>query len=139
MLLIKKTLILFSMIIIAIVVMGCSGGETSYKVTLTVKLAEDSKFFVIEEVPPAGAMTSDLNLLEADNQGHLKYVEFQNAEDKTLSYVVAATDPTFSGEFHIDGVTGNQEVQQIKGQMTPDDPEPTMDAPGVYRTITKVE
>lgn len=135
---------LAALIVILLSLGACSSDQETeeqratsmYDVTIKVVLAEESKFFVIEEIPPADAEIIDKGLFSMDASGHLKYVEFQQANSKDLTYTIAAQpSAVFTGQYSIDGVT--EDVTNILGAPTAGSgSEIDASSPGVYRIIT---
>jgi hypothetical protein len=76
-------------------------------VTLDVTVNEE-RFYIIEEIPPSNWTVVDVGELIRDNKGHLKYVQLQNAADKTFTFTMKAPSSpgsyTFSGIYQMDGM-----------------------------------
>jgi len=81
------------------------GGTIS--VTLDVNV-NDERFYVIEEIPPAGWEVVDNGEFVVDQQGHMKWVQLQDTVDKTYTFTLKAPSTagnyTFTGIYSMDGM-----------------------------------
>jgi hypothetical protein len=73
--------------------------------TVTVTLNVDvnnERFYIIEEIPPAGWEVVDSGIFIVDPQGHLKWVQLQNAADTTYTFTMKA--PSVAGSYEFTGI-----------------------------------
>ena len=88
------------------------GGEVA--VTLDVKIASGERYYIIDEIPPAGWTIQDKGSLIKDSNNHLKMVVLQNPVDKKYTYVLKAPNEegsySFSGIYQVDKMDAPAEI-----------------------------
>jgi hypothetical protein len=73
--------------------------------TITVTLdvgVDNERFYIIEEIPPAGWVVTDKGQFHVDPENHIKYVQLQNAAD--ASYTIQLRAPDTPGEYEFAGI-----------------------------------
>jgi hypothetical protein len=81
---------------------------------LDIGILPGDKFYIIEEMPPAGWSVVDPGEFNVDSQGRLKYVMLSSPYDRRFSYIIMSPAATgnynFSGVFQIDGMATPQNI-----------------------------
>ena len=82
-------------------------------VTLTVNV-NDERFYIIEEIPPSELSVIDVGDFKVDPQGHIKWVQLQDAADTTYTLTMKAPDTagsyTFTGIYQMDGMDNPADI-----------------------------
>lgn len=140
----KRLLGLCCTLALSMMLFSCSSNPpveqgNEYTITIKVVLGEGSKFYVIEEIPPEDAIIVENGKFSMDKQGHLKFVEFQDAKSTEFTYSLKSSESSmFIGQYSMDG--SSEDVSDIKGHADLMDQNPVdTSQPGVYRIIKPAE